>query len=272
MSHSCIINGKLCSSDTLPFFIPGYSVFETLLVDDGAVEFIAEHVERITASLNKLGVDISGVTESKLLNDIKKILAISDSVKTSTFRCRYTCGRAQYDSSELLSTVELIPYERPDSDCILSSVDYKVNEYSAVAGLKSTSYANYAVSLSKARAGGADEALMLNTSDFLCECATSNVFFISDDCIHTPSLVTGCLPGIVRDKVIGICADRGVSITEGEYKMSDIMDADAVFITNSLRGMMAVQAIDGYKFKMSPLMNNVNLLFEKTRSMHKTPL
>ena len=70
----------------------------------------------------------------------------------------------------------------------LVTVPWPRNERSAVAGLKTTSYAENVVALEWAHERGASEALLLNTAGYVCEGTGSNVFAVVDGQVVTPPL------------------------------------------------------------------------------------
>jgi branched-chain amino acid aminotransferase len=113
------------------------------------------------------------------------------------------------------------------------------NERSPIAGVKSTSYAENSYALRWAQSAGADEAVMANTRGDLCESTTANVFVGIDGELLTPPLSSGCLPGVTRE----ILLDQGIGV-ERDLPIRVLADADEVFLTNSLRGVLAVRVID----------------------------
>ena len=72
------------------------------------------------------------------------------------------------------------------------------NERGALAGLKTTSYAENVVALAYAAERGATEAVFANTAGHLCEGTGSNVFYVVEGELRTPTLAAGCLAGISR--------------------------------------------------------------------------
>ena len=85
---------------------------------------------------------------------------------------------------------------------MVATVPWPRNERSAVAGLKTTSYAENVVALAHAQERGAAEALMPNTHGQLCEGTGSNVFVVREGVLLDSTATSGCLPGITRDLVI----------------------------------------------------------------------
>ena len=113
------------------------------------------------------------------------------------------------------------------------------NERSAVAGLKTTSYAENVVALARAKEQGASEALFANTGGRLCEGTGCNVFVVLDGIVLTPPLACGCLAGITRGLVLEWCGPE-----ETDLPLDVLERADEVFLTSTTRDVQAVHAVD----------------------------
>ena len=113
------------------------------------------------------------------------------------------------------------------------------NERSAVAGLKTTSYAENVVAVAEAYRQGADEALLANTVGELCEGTASNVFVERDGELVTPPLSSGCLAGITRALVL-----EWVGGKEAELPLEALTEAQEVFLTSTLRDVQALHRVD----------------------------
>jgi branched-chain amino acid aminotransferase len=114
------------------------------------------------------------------------------------------------------------------------------NERGALTGAKTTSYAENVVCLARARAAGADEAVLANTLGALCEGTGSNVFVVIGGRLITPPLHSGCLAGVTRELVIEV--SDGV---DDDIPMADLVRADEVFLTSTGRDVQPVHTIDG---------------------------
>lgn len=110
---------------------------------------------------------------------------------------------------------------------------------------KSLSYQANLLSLAEVRSAGADEAYFVNCEGNLCEGAISNLFFVSRGVVHTPCVECALLPGVTRRIALDICRDAALACEEGFYPEAALADAEEVFCTNSLRGIMPVGAIAG---------------------------
>jgi branched-chain amino acid aminotransferase len=112
------------------------------------------------------------------------------------------------------------------------------NERSAVAGLKTTSYAENVVALDKAHQHGSSEAIFANTAGQLCEGTGSNIFVVIDGALLTPPLASGCLAGITRELVLEWCDAR-----EADLPLDALRRAEEAFLTSSTRDVQPIRQV-----------------------------
>lgn len=84
------------------------------------------------------------------------------------------------------------------------------------------------------------EGLMLTEDGFLTEGIVSNLFFVQDGIIRTPSIDTGILPGVTRQRVLELAAVSGVRAEEGRYSWEDLLQAEEVWMTNSIQELIPI--------------------------------
>jgi branched-chain amino acid aminotransferase len=101
------------------------------------------------------------------------------------------------------------------------------------------------MALAEARAAGAAEGILPNRLGNVCEATTANVFVVRGGRVETPSPASGCLPGITRDRVLGLCAGLGLGGGETEIPAATLQDADELFLTSSTREVQPLVALDG---------------------------
>jgi branched-chain amino acid aminotransferase len=119
------------------------------------------------------------------------------------------------------------------------TVPWVRNERSAVAGLKTTSYAENVVALAHAQERGASEAIFANTAGRLCEGTGSNVFVVLAGRLSTPPLSSGCLAGVTRELVCELA-----DVAEDDLPLSVLAEADEVFLTSSTRDVQGQHRVD----------------------------
>ena len=112
--------------------------------------------------------------------------------------------------------------------------------------IKSTSLLGNVMSMNNASQRGCDEIIM-HKNDFITEGGASNVFFISDDCVYTPSLSSNILPGITRELLISKIKDKGIKVEEGQYTLKNLMNAEIIWLTSSTKGLAPVSEIVNYE-------------------------
>ena len=143
------------------------------------------------------------------------------------------------------------------------------NERSAVAGLKTTSYAENVVALAEAYRRGADEALLANTVGALCEGTGSNVLVERGGELVTPGLASGCLAGITRELLLEWAVADGLPVREaraGELPFEVLDDVATgtgyLALCGSIRNVVPVVSLDGRDIPAGELSLAARHLFE----------
>ena len=143
------------------------------------------------------------------------------------------------DGGELLVELDPVP---PAADAVeVVTSPYVVDRRGALVGHKTTAYADNVVALAAARAAGAGEGMLANLDGDLCEATAANVVLVLDGELVTPTLSSGCLPGVTRALVVEACGVREVDVPLGEAAAR----AEEVFLTSTTRGVQPVSAWDG---------------------------
>ncbi|MFC7217808.1 aminotransferase class IV [Streptomyces polyrhachis] len=219
----------------------GDGVFETCKAVDGRPFALSRHLRRLADSARGLG--LPEPDEDEVRHACAQVLAANP---VALGRLRITCtgglsplGSDRGESGPTLVVALAATAPRPDTTAAVT-VAWTRNERSAVAGLKTTSYAENVVALAHAHRAGASEALFANTRGRLCEGTGSNVFVVLDGELHTPPLASGCLAGITRRLVV-----EWTGAQETDLPLEALAEADEVFLTSSLRDVQAVSLLDG---------------------------
>ncbi len=87
----------------------------------------------------------------------------------------------------------------------------------------------------KALSAGYDDAVILNEMDEITECSSSNIIFLKDDLLMTPSVQCGLLRGTTLELLM-----ERFDIKEVRAGIEELLEADAVFVTNSISGAVPV--------------------------------
>jgi branched-chain amino acid aminotransferase len=226
----------------------GDGVFETMKVTragDGPAEAFAltRHLARLRRSAHGLGLPVP-ISDDELRNAVR--LVLDADTDAGRVRITLTGGSGPLGSERLAGAPTIVVASstaRPwPASAAVTTVPWRRNEHSAVAGLKTTSYAENVVALAYAREHGGSEAIFANTAGRLCEGTGSNVFVVVDDRLVTPPLSSGCLAGVTRDLLLSA---TDLAIEEADLPLDALTRATEVFITSSTRDVQPVHAIDG---------------------------
>jgi D-alanine transaminase len=110
--------------------------------------------------------------------------------------------------------------------------------------VKSVNLLANALAKKKAQRSGADEALLLRDG-LVREGASSNFFAIRGERLITHPLDECILPGVVRDRVIGLALAAKIRVDERPLRERELFDLDEAFTTSTTQGVMPVSEIDG---------------------------
>ena len=93
-----------------------------------------------------------------------------------------------------------------------------------------------------------NDALLLNTEGRLCDTTIANIFLIKDEVVYTPALSEGCIAGIMRKNIMQKLIAANYNVVEGELSTDDLLNADEIFLTNSIYNLRWVQCIGDKKY------------------------
>jgi branched-chain amino acid aminotransferase len=224
----------------------GDGVFETLKLIGGQPFALGRHLARLHRSATGLGLDVP-LSDAKLRDAVDEVVAAAGPTADSVGRLRITLtggpaplgsGRGEAPPTLVIAAAPQEPWQ-PDTTAV--TVPWPRNERSAIAGIKTTSYAENVVALAEARKVDATEAIMPNTAGDLCEGTGANVFVVLGGRLLTPSLMSGCLAGVTRALVLELLDDAD----EDDLPMDVLADAEEVLLTSSTRDVQPLRALDG---------------------------
>jgi branched-chain amino acid aminotransferase len=224
--------------------VVGGGIFETLKVTEHGAFAVRRHLNRLSRSAAALR--LPAPDHAQIRGAIEAILEGRDFPR-GKLRITYTGGRGPLGSEAAYGPPTLIAALAPaDGAAPLASIvtaPWTRNEHGALAGVKSTSYAENVRALGYAAERQASEAIFLNTAGHVCEGTGSNIFLVFREAIITPPLSSGPLAGITRELIM-----EWNSVEERVLTLDEARWADEVFITSSMRDIQAVGRWDDRVF------------------------
>jgi branched-chain amino acid aminotransferase len=219
----------------------GDGVFETLKIVDGQPFAVTKHLDRLVVSATGLGLPAPNLAQVR--DAIATVVKADPDIAFGRLRITYTGGISPLSSDRGKAGPTLIvasqAIEKPASSSAIVTVPWVRNERSAVAGLKTTSYAENVRALAYAKAHGGSEAIFANTVGNLCEGTGSNIFCVFDGELVTPTLESGALAGVTRNLVIA-----WFGAVERDMPLNRLAEADEIFLTSTTRDVQAIHRAD----------------------------
>jgi branched-chain amino acid aminotransferase len=247
----------------------GDGVFETCAVLDGQAFALTRHLARLERSASGMGME--GPDLQKVRDGVAAVLAATPDAG----RLRITVtdgvgplGSGRSDGPQTVVVAASAAVVVPTGRAARSP--WTRNERGAVAGLKTTSYAENVVALADAIKKGADESVFANTKGDLCEGTGSNVFIELDGELVTPPLSSGCLAGITRELLLEWGTEEGLPVREakdGELPFSVLDQVAAgearMLLTGSVRNVQPTVWLDGVDLPIGELSAAARDVFER---------
>lgn len=225
----------------------GDGLFETILVLNRKPLWGNMHLARLESGARELGI---GFDRDVIDDALEEVLA-DCTQGHQVLRITLTRGSgarglgADGASPSLLLTLDDFDPALMFQPASLATAAIRRNPQAVSSRLKTLSYIDNVMAAREAAALGADDALLLNTKGHAACSSIANLFLLRGRKLVTPARDQGILTGVMRQALLH-CAQRlGLETEERAVKPSEIAKADAVFLTNSLRFIRPVTALDG---------------------------
>ncbi|AFZ72157.1 aminotransferase class IV [Natronobacterium gregoryi] len=252
----------------------GDAAFETLRAYGGTVFEWEHHVERLEATCETLSLE-HGLSTDALQGRIGETLAAND-LADAYVRLSITRG---VQPGKLTPQPEVDPtvivYAKPlsrgglegesvwDESATVETVETrKIPDAALPASAKTHNYLNGILARTEL-SSDVDEAVLFDAANHVAEGTTSNLFFVRDGVLQTPSTDGPVLPGITREVVLELAEEAGVSTREGTYDLEDVLAADEVFLTNRTWELRPVATVDGREIGGGPVTDCLSRLYDE---------
>ena len=229
----------------------GEGLFETFRWKARPPVFLSKHLERMKKGAGVLGIPFpkEEVIEERIENAILESEIPDAYVKV----CLLSQGSPIFyefpEGSSLLVTVR--EYKPPIEPVKAHVSSFRRSSTSPILKLKSLNYLGNVLARREARGLGFDEAIFLNDKVELTEASVSNIFWLKDGILFTPSVDCGLLPGVIRGVVIELAREMGMEVMECRHNLDTLLSSDASFITNSLIGAIAISYVNDFRLSDS---------------------
>jgi len=228
-------------------------LFETMRMYQGKILLQDFHFERLMIGLRLLQFEIPETFNSLfLIKKINALVAKNQPGKNAGIRLMVFRGEGRIldnDNNLLHYIIETWPLsekiEWNDNGLVVDIFPDARKSCDLFSGIKSNNYLPYAMAGLFAKKNKLDEAFILNTNGRICESAIANIFIIKGKNIYTPPLSEGCVAGVMRRWLLEKDNLKNYTFLEKELSVEDILDADELFLTNSVKMLTWVRDFSG---------------------------
>lgn len=240
----------------------GDGFFETILYSSKSCPLWSEHLERITTAFELFDFDINQLPN--LLNEIKTLCSKNNLKKARIKIMFWRKEGGLFTPSTNNFNYVIITKENTQRETYKNQIDFypkPINSFTPFSFLKTISSLKYVLVGKYMQSRHLDEIIILDINGYISETLYCNIFWIKNNKLFTPSLKTGCVAGVMRKKIIQNHSHQS-TIDEGLFKPEELINADAIFLTNAL-GIYPVKNINTSSFDIShPLIDIMKNIIE----------
>ena len=255
-----IINGKVCTPEEARIsvydrgFLYGDSIFETVRTYNGKAFALQEHLSRLARSAERLFIELPIALEA-IAAEVEQGIAQAQNPE-SFARIMITRGSGALGLDPALahapSRVILIePFAPPPPEAYRDGIGaitfrtVRATDDTPAAGAKVANYLTSVLAIREAKKQGAVEAFIIDGRGHVLEGTTSNVFLVKDGRLVTAPEESGILSGITRAYLLRAAERLGVAIDVRDIREEELIGADELFISSTLREVLPVVRLDG---------------------------
>jgi para-aminobenzoate synthetase/4-amino-4-deoxychorismate lyase len=204
---------------------PVFSLIETILWKEDRGYFLLDlHLKRLKKSCEYFSIPLNF---KKVRKELEKT---AEGLRGKKFKVRVlvnTEGKIALDST---------PLEELATPVKVKVSSKTIDPHNLFLYHKTTQRSFYDEERKVAQAEGFFEVIFLNIYGELTEGAVTNIFVLNREGLYTPPLHCGLLAGVLREYLL-----REKKLTEKVIRLKDIMEADKVYVGNSVRGLMEAE-------------------------------
>ncbi len=233
----------------------GDGVFETILCEGGRPILLAGHTQRLENGCKRLNLPNQPLPA--ILSDIRDVAGDQDCIVKVIITRGVRARGYKYDSNDNSSTrivyrddVSNIPAEFYHAGIKLTQCEHMLAANPALAGIKHLNRLDQVLARSEWNAEF-QEGVMLDRSGNVIEGTMTNLFIESNQTWLTPKLDQAGVAGVMRQWVMRNSFHADIECREQALTISDLQNADALFVCNSIIGIWPVASFAENQYQIS---------------------
>lgn len=235
----------------------GDGLFETIAYRNGRLEFFPEHICRLLAGSQRLNILFTSEQQQQLEAEVAAVCQqLENDAVIKIILTRGSGGRGYryqpgMQATRIVSTHPMPVYPAKHTTGIMVRIcQQRLANNPVLAGIKHLNRLEQVLARNEWQDEQIAEGLMFDYQDKLIEGTMSNVFLVQNNQLWTPDLSTAGIAGIMRQKLIEIAQQQGISCHVVPLQAEHIKQADEMFMCNSLIGIWPVSDIVDYAIEL----------------------
>lgn len=245
----------------------GDGCFTTMLTCNGDIQHWAFHVDRMDACLKLL--EIHSPDWNKIYADLKHVALSSEKAGLKLHISRGEGGRGYSPSSVDTPNITVSQFSFPNhyeslqrNGVALGVCCKQLGHNPMLAGHKHNNRLEQVLLKSEMDKRGFADGISLDIEDNVIETTMANLFWLSDNMIYTPSLDKAGVAGVMRRVVLDMLPSIGFEVKVGEFKLEQVLDAEELFITNSILNIAPVTKVEDRCYAIGKVTRRIQEYFK----------
>ncbi|MEO6405739.1 MAG: aminotransferase class IV [Ferruginibacter sp.] len=233
----------------------GDGLFETLKFATDKLVMMDEHMARLWKGMQEMKLKIPvHFTPDKLETQVHDLLKKNN---FSYARIRISVNRGNgglFDCEDKLHyIIECWPLTSKytklnDNGLDLCIFKHALKICDRFSNLKHSNFLPYVMGSLYSQEQKCNDAIIFNQYNRVCDSTIANIFIIANETVITPPLSEGCIAGTIRKFLLQILPELDYKVAQEIITQEMLMEAEEVFLTNSIYNMHWVAAIGQKKY------------------------
>lgn len=246
-NYGLIENMTVPMNDRACYF--GDGIFEVIYTRNHKPYALDEHLDRLYASAEELGINIA-ITKEEFYTLLCELIGKVDSGEQLVYFqvSRGTEMRSHAPASPLTANiwVTIRPMQLKNSYVPMRAITMPDTRF-LHCNMKTLNLIPTVLASREAVARGCDEAIF-HRNGRVTECAHSNISIITDEgALKTAPADNMILAGVARGHLISFCREFGIPVIEEPFTVEEMMKAAEIVVTSSGTLCRPVEEIDGVR-------------------------
>lgn len=231
-------------------YMYGLGLFETFRTYNGHPFLLDDHLARLNNGLEELDIEYRGKRED-ILSILEQLLKVNG-LQDAYVRLNVSAGAGDvglqtkpYTDPTVIMYMKSLPSNgTQEKEGVVLEITRNSPEGNR--RLKSHHYLNNILAKKEMGSALAKEGIFLTKEGYVAEGIVSNLFFVKDGIVYTPSLETGILDGITRQFVFSLLEKLDITVKEGFFTIQELLESDEIFVTNSVQEISPIVRIGNH--------------------------